>query len=100
MRHAAEPADSDYTAPLDVSTTTGGLPSEGLKLQAGRYGNSVTLKVTNRYTAAASITLALPEGEESGVALYYVDKTEPFGTYPPVPPCDAQPGISGPANSK
>lgn len=89
VRYADEPLDPDYTAPLDVGTSAEAmtLPTEGLKFHAGLYGNSMKLRLQNLSPAAIEVTLALPEGAESPVALHYVSSADP-----PVDPVDLRAG--------
>jgi hypothetical protein len=79
VRYANEPADPDYTAPLDVGTSDVAmiLPTEGLEFQAGFQGNSTMLRLENLAADAVDVTLALPEGMASKVAVHYVTNDNP-----------------------
>lgn len=89
VRYAGEPADPDYTAPLDVGASAEAmiLPTEGLKFQAGLYGNSMKLRLQNLSPAAIEVALTLPEAAASPVALYYVSSADP-----PADPVDLRGG--------
>ena len=53
------------------------LPTEGLQFRAGFQGNSMKLRLENLSTDAVNVTLALPEGAASAVALHYVTNDNP-----------------------
>jgi hypothetical protein len=71
VRYADEPSTPNYTAPLDVANA----PSEGLAFQGGTLGQKITLLAKNSAAAPISVTLKLPEGAASKVALHYIGGT-------------------------
>jgi len=79
VRYADEPEDGDYTAPLDLGTSEEAmfLPAEGLRFKAGFGGNSTTLRLENLSGAAGNVTLSLPPGAGTAVALHYETNEEP-----------------------
>ncbi len=62
-----QPATPDFASPLDISNP----PAEGLSFQAGAVGQVKTLVVRNASDKAATVTLRLPPGAGTAVALNY-----------------------------
>jgi hypothetical protein len=93
VRYVDEPLDPDYTAPLDVGTSAESmiLPTEGLKFQAGLYGDRVKLRLRNLAATPVEVALALPA--DATVMLQLVSDVEP-----PTPPVDLTQGVVIPLN--